>query len=108
MKVKGIESALSGFRLGKHSRLQSATERPTLRVAILFAITLSVFLFAVAPYRAIAFADDKEDDAREKIHREARKAIRKGKYERAVELYRELLDKEGKTFRLNSARALLT
>ena len=95
MKVKGIESALSGFRLGKHSRLQSANQRPTLRVAILFAITQSALLFAVAPYRAVVFADDKEDDAREKIHREARKAIRKGKYERAVELYRELLDKKG-------------
>ena len=95
MKVKGIESALSGSRLGKHSRLQSVTDTPTLRVVILFVVVLSAFLFAVAPSRAIVFADDKEDEAREKIHREARKAIRKGKYERAVELYRDLIDKKG-------------
>lgn len=92
MKVKGIESALSGFRFRNHRRLQSDR---TLRVVILFVIILSAFLFAVTPYKAAVFADDKEDNAREKIHREARKAIRKGKYERATELYGGLLDKNG-------------
>ncbi|HKS39227.1 MAG TPA: aspartyl protease family protein [Blastocatellia bacterium] len=95
MKVKGIESALSGFRLEKNSRLQSANDRSTLRVVILFVVVLSAFLFAVAPSRAVVFADDTEDEAREKIHREARKAIRKGKYERAVELYNDLINKRG-------------
>jgi cytochrome c-type biogenesis protein CcmH/NrfG/predicted aspartyl protease len=95
MKVKGIESALSGSRFRKTRRLQSANDNRTLRAVILFFIVLSAFLFAVAPYRAVVFADDKEDEAREKIYREAGKAIRKGKYERAAELYRGLLNKNG-------------
>ena len=73
MKVKGIESAPSGFVL----------------------LILLALLVAVAPYRAAAFADDKEDEAREKIHNDARKAIRKGKYERAIELYLDLINKKG-------------
>jgi predicted aspartyl protease len=91
MKVKGIESALSGFRFGS----QSARDDQASRAVILSVILLSAFLFAFTPFRAVASASDKEDEAREKIYREARKAIRKGKYERATELYQALLDKNG-------------
>ncbi|HKP86096.1 MAG TPA: aspartyl protease family protein [Blastocatellia bacterium] len=75
MKVKGIESAL--------------TKNIT---AVLLFIFLTALLAGV-PRRAVAYADDKEGDAIEKTHRDARKAIRKGKYERAVELYARLLAK---------------
>ncbi|MGA9772649.1 MAG: aspartyl protease family protein [Blastocatellia bacterium] len=67
--------------------MQSADDNRSSRVVILFVVVL---LSAVAG----ASADDKEDDAREKIHREARKALRKGRYERAADLYRDLLDKK--------------
>ncbi len=100
MKVKGIESDLSGFRFRvsgwfiKYHLPQSITgnqKSVTRNRVILVLLILLAFLFAVAPSRAVVFA---EDEAREKIHREARKAIRKGKYDRAVELYRELLDQK--------------
>lgn len=80
MKVKGIESA-------PHRNYS------WLRTVILLVILLSAFLLAVTPYRAVASADDKEEVSVVQLHREARKALRKGKYKKAVDLYLDLLGK---------------
>ena len=71
MKVKGIESAHFGLLL----------------------VIMLALLLAAAPYSAVASADDKDSDKIEDAHREARKAMRKGKYERAGEIYQSLLGK---------------
>src|ERR1044072_5675761 len=116
MKVKGIESALcscrfqipsalesGGFWLRKRSHLQSTTvcrkskSRKVKHGNLLIILLVIMFTLSAAAARgpAAALEDDKESDAIEKIYREAKKAIRKGKYERASDLYRSLLEKNG-------------
>jgi predicted aspartyl protease/thioredoxin-like negative regulator of GroEL len=105
MKVKGIESALySSWHQATVFWFKKCRASPQTRagrgpwagklpvVLLLAAFALSA---AAGPYQAAPLADDKEGEARDKINREARKAIRKGKYERAAELYRGLLEKNG-------------
>jgi predicted aspartyl protease/Tfp pilus assembly protein PilF len=105
MKVKGIESAHSGgvrpgacdgFECGYRASAMPgpAARNPRRLTAILLLIALTLAL-AVAPTDASALSDDKlgkQKDEGEKSLREARKALRGGKYERAINLYRGLLD----------------
>jgi predicted aspartyl protease len=93
MKVKGIESALFCFRFKKHRRLQSNNQNRQKRPFIILLIIVFAFMFAGAPYRSEALADDKKIKSADQTHREARNAIRKGKYERAVELYLGLIER---------------
>src|SRR5215216_5263360 len=101
MKVKGIESAhsvargrwsVAGDRQSQISDFKSQIHRPLL--AILFLVVLAV---AAVPPASSAFSDDKDDkqkEIKEKILREARKVARDGKYEKAIGIYRGLLDKD--------------
>jgi tetratricopeptide (TPR) repeat protein len=82
MKVKGIESAHSNSRLA---------------VVIFFAIALA--LSAAAPRGAADYSETdsgerKEKDPYEKIHNQAKRAIRDGDYEKAIKIYTELLGKD--------------
>ncbi|HWO01180.1 MAG TPA: aspartyl protease family protein [Blastocatellia bacterium] len=67
--------------------------RQVIRVAIL-CLALATLSVSVLTPRAAAFIEDTRDDSvRDKLLRECRKQIRKGNYESALKLYRELIDK---------------
>src|SRR5215208_7056086 len=97
MKVKGIESAHSGAG-GRGARAGPLLKRniyssPRHPLIILFLVVLLLAISSVQPASS-ALADDPYDKQKEKTLREARKATRGGKYEKALELYRELLSKD--------------
>lgn len=104
MKVKGIESARSSFRLRIgifryrnriFAKLIAENRKPEIRIitAVLLAGVIALLL-AVVPLKGVAYAaSDDDDKVAEKTHREARKAMRKGKYEKGAELYVSLLEK---------------
>jgi predicted aspartyl protease/tetratricopeptide (TPR) repeat protein len=110
MKVKGIESQYSEIGAGNPlaGRSLACIENPYHRVSIprssannlrhLIAILLLIALtLGAVPHALAARADDTEDkqrEAKDRILREARKALRGGKNEKAISLYRELIDKD--------------
>ncbi len=66
---------------------------------LVVAIFLALALSAAAPrgaaeYREADFGDRKNKDPYEKIHNEAKKAVRNGDYEKAIKIYTELLGKD--------------
>jgi predicted aspartyl protease/cytochrome c-type biogenesis protein CcmH/NrfG len=97
MKVKGIESAHSGAgsRGAKAGPLlkRMINSLPRHRLIILFLVVVLAALSTVQPASS-AFADDADDKKKAKILREARKATRGSKYEKAIAIYRELLAKD--------------
>ncbi|HJQ68923.1 MAG TPA: aspartyl protease family protein [Blastocatellia bacterium] len=106
MKVKGIESAKVGFWFlvsGFWLRDSVGNQKPETRNQKLFSmftvallLALGLALAAAAPRVSAEAGDRKEKDPNEKYYRQAKKAIRDGKYEKAVEVYAELLDKDGR------------
>ena len=102
MKVNGIESARwgSGGQRPEAGPLpkRDSNSLPRPLFTILFLVALAFALTAM-PLASSARSDDKgdkESDAKEKTLREARKAARGGKYQKAIELYRGLLDKDAR------------
>ncbi|MCI0485730.1 MAG: aspartyl protease family protein [Blastocatellia bacterium] len=83
-----------------------ASEAFRLAAAILLSIALLLPVTA-APSKAVLFKNDKK--ASEKLHRDARKAIRDGEYEKAAKLYNKALDLDDKDTqaRLGAALAYL-
>jgi predicted aspartyl protease/Flp pilus assembly protein TadD len=109
MKVKGIGSvytpaqkaAGAGVRLSSLRPLSGNAGGPGARIAAVF---LVVFLVAIAAAPIASSArpgdkDGKRKEMREKALREARKVVRGGKYEKAIELYRKLLDEDAQDIR---------
>ncbi len=91
MKVKGIESAHVRFRLSFYTLI----------------LAFALALMAVAPQISADIGDRKEKDPNEKYYREAKKAMRNGKYEKAIELYNDLLNKNGRDIQAHLGIALV-
>lgn len=104
MKVKGIESAsnrgpVSGLpRPGRLAESARAYARKTGNPPRSLRSFLVIFLLATLALAPLTFADVKEQkpqDVKEQAHREARRALRKGDFERAATLYDELINRDG-------------
>jgi predicted aspartyl protease/Tfp pilus assembly protein PilF len=116
MKVKGIESALmtaratesaarrggpapAPFELKSRLRTEARSRAPgrkarCLTAAMLLSVTLAL---TVMPHAASGLPrddDGKQKQANDKLLREAQKALRGGKTEKAINLYREVLNKD--------------
>src|SRR5215210_7784265 len=94
MKVKGIESDHHGDGAGNRLAGRPHARGPRLLIVTLLLVTLAL---AAGPPVTAARSDDRDGgqkEAREKDLREARKALRAGKTEKAVSLYRAILDKD--------------
>jgi outer membrane protein assembly factor BamD (BamD/ComL family) len=99
MKVKGIERALGSSKFGVRSSEATSNQNPKLTTRSRI-ITITLLLIAltlgqsVAPRQAYGL-DDQDKPSSEKLFNEAKKALRKGKFERATEIYREILATDG-------------
>src|SRR5687767_14136752 len=90
MKVKGIESAHFSFRFSFYT------------IILAFGLALT----AAAPPVSADSGIRKEKDSNEKHYREAKKAIREGKYDKAIVVYTDLLNKDGRAIQAHLGIAL--
>ena len=93
MKVKGIESAHVSFRITRFA------------IAIFLAFALAVS--AAAPHASAEAGERKKKDPNEKFYREAKKAMREGKYEKAINLYTDLINKDARNIPAHLGIALV-
>ena len=100
MKVKGIESDHYGDGAGNLFADRPAAPGPRRLIVTLLLVALTLTLAARPPVIA-ARSDERsgeQKEAKEKALREARKAVRAGKNEKALDLYRGILDKDAQDF----------
>jgi tetratricopeptide (TPR) repeat protein len=115
MKVKGIKNAYSATRsreagAGVDSYYASLTPRPLTRghrplIVLLLLIALAISTTA-APVKAVALEEQGAKESSNKTFREGMKAIRSGKYEDAISLYRKILDADKNNVRARLGAAL--
>src|SRR5215216_590889 len=112
MKVKSVESVVSGSELGvRGSELHPiGTPKPQARTRNLIIILLLVaFAMSQAVVGTAVAAFDGDKKSTEKLHRDAKKALRKGEFQKAQEIYNNLLaiDAKDAQARLGAAMAYL-
>jgi predicted aspartyl protease/Tfp pilus assembly protein PilF len=94
MKVKGIESVRHSLPLlFPHGEREPGKQRPGVRTLLILAL---LALSALAPASLAQTAALQSQSEREQAHRDARKVMRKGDYEQAVNLYKDLITRDEK------------
>ncbi|HEX5736098.1 MAG TPA: aspartyl protease family protein [Blastocatellia bacterium] len=90
MKVKGIESARFSFRFSFYT----------------IVLVIGLALTPAAPRTSAESGDRKQKDPNEKHYREAKKNIREGKYDKAVIVYTDILNKDERAIHAHLGMAL--